>query len=115
MDAWEGKWSGDDQLWWTGAKEGDEMTLSLPAPADGAAVADDVKVEAKGTITSTVLATGSAEGEKNANSGGQTSQNQTGSQTSFLNARTNSSLNEPTPQTQVASANQTSQNQTTNP
>ncbi|TIV93735.1 MAG: hypothetical protein E5V85_25575, partial [Mesorhizobium sp.] len=99
-------------LGWTEDGVGARLERSV---STGAAVADDVKVEAKGTITSTVLATGSAEGEKNANSGGQTSQNQTGSQTSFLNARTNSSLTEPTPQTQVASANQTSQNQTTNP
>ncbi|WP_245470225.1 hypothetical protein, partial [Mesorhizobium sp. M2C.T.Ca.TU.002.02.1.1] len=99
-------------LGWTEDDVGARLERSV---STGAAVADDVKVEAKGTITSTVLATGSAEGEKNANSGGQTSQNQTGSQTSFLNARTNSSLTEPTPQTQVASANQTSQNQTTNP
>jgi putative membrane-bound dehydrogenase-like protein len=30
-----GRWSGADQLWWTGAKPGDRLTLELPVPADG--------------------------------------------------------------------------------
>ncbi|MDO9175506.1 MAG: hypothetical protein Q7V62_11935, partial [Actinomycetota bacterium] len=77
-------------------------------------IADNVKVEAKGTITATVLATASAKGEKNSNDGGQTSQEQTSSQTDFVNTRTHSSLTEPTPQTTVANANNQSQSQTSN-
>ncbi|HEY3397166.1 MAG TPA: DUF2961 domain-containing protein [Armatimonadota bacterium] len=30
-----GKWSGGMQLWWTGGKVGDKLTLSLPVEADG--------------------------------------------------------------------------------
>ena len=30
MSGFEGAWSGDSQLWWTGGKEGDMLTLTLP-------------------------------------------------------------------------------------
>lgn len=29
------KWSGADQLWWTGGRPGDRLSLELPVPADG--------------------------------------------------------------------------------
>jgi hypothetical protein len=35
MNPFPGEWSGESQLWWTGGKEGDELTVNLPAPADG--------------------------------------------------------------------------------
>jgi putative membrane-bound dehydrogenase-like protein len=31
----ESRWSGDDQLWWTGAKVGDTLTLALPIKENG--------------------------------------------------------------------------------
>ncbi len=31
----DGKWSGDTQLWWTGAKPGDRLTLALPVTQGG--------------------------------------------------------------------------------
>ncbi|TWT74340.1 PVC-type heme-binding CxxCH protein [Allorhodopirellula solitaria] len=35
MAAFPDRWSGDEQLWWTGAKVGSELTLSVAAPASG--------------------------------------------------------------------------------
>ncbi len=31
----ESRWSGDEQLWWTGGKVGSELTVAIPAPAAG--------------------------------------------------------------------------------
>ena len=35
MDGFEGHWSNDSQLWWTGAKPGDTLDLALPLKAAG--------------------------------------------------------------------------------
>jgi hypothetical protein len=35
MDGYEGHWSNDSQLWWTGAKPGDTLDLALPVKAEG--------------------------------------------------------------------------------
>jgi len=35
MGPFQGTWSGDAQLFWTGAKEGDVLTVNIPAPSDG--------------------------------------------------------------------------------
>ena len=35
MGSFDGEWSGESQLWWTGAKPGDELTLVLPASTAG--------------------------------------------------------------------------------
>ena len=35
MGMWSGEFSGDQQLWWTGAKPGDMLTLSVTPPAAG--------------------------------------------------------------------------------
>lgn len=35
MTHYHDKWSNDDQLWWTGAKPGDKLTLALPVAAAG--------------------------------------------------------------------------------
>jgi hypothetical protein len=35
MDGFEGRWSNDSQLWWTGAKPGDALDLALPVAKGG--------------------------------------------------------------------------------
>jgi hypothetical protein len=35
LDAFDGKWSGGNQLWWVGGKEGSTMTIQLKAHSDG--------------------------------------------------------------------------------
>jgi hypothetical protein len=35
MTQYQDKWSGDDHLWWTGAKPGDKLDIALPVEADG--------------------------------------------------------------------------------
>ena len=94
----------------------DDVTARLERDVStGAATADDVTVEAKGAISTTVHAYASAMGEKNSDDGGETAEQQTGSQTDFASDRSGTSLNAPTPQTQVADANNQSQSQTSDP
>lgn len=56
-----GKWSGNDQLWWTGAKPGDSLSLEVPVPADGAYDVELVMTKARDygivrvTLNDTVL------------------------------------------------------------
>ncbi len=35
LNGFEGEWSGDAQLWWTGAKPGDTLSLQIPVTKDG--------------------------------------------------------------------------------
>ena len=41
------KWSGDDQLWWTGGKRGARLDLELPVAADGEFVLEVVLTKAR--------------------------------------------------------------------
>ena len=94
----------------------DDVTARLARDVStGASTADDVTVEAKGTISLTTAASASAMGEKSADEGGDTAEEQTGSQTDFAKDRSGSDLAKPEPQTQVAKANNESKSQTTDP
>lgn len=41
------KWSGDDQLWWTGGRRGARLDLELPVAADGEFVLEVVLTKAR--------------------------------------------------------------------
>jgi putative heme-binding domain-containing protein len=41
------RWSGNQQLWWTGAKPGDRLSLEVPVPADGRYDVDVVLTRAR--------------------------------------------------------------------
>ena len=92
------------------------MRGSSAAVSTGVAIADDVKVEAKGIDRRRQCWRQAApRARRTRTTAARPRSSRRVRRPSFVNARTNSSLTEPTPQTEVAGANQTSQNQTTNP